>query len=201
MGHRIKILRNFVEPADAEKFIRLIDAGPQVPFVDTQMQQVHILPNTNTAAEWMLKKYSDKIIEEHKEEFGWKPHLFTSRAQAFVLTKGSDVTDYADDHGGSEHIITSSLIYLGGDFIGGKIVFPNQEFEYEPEPLSAVVFPSGGWEYQHISEPIISGTRYTVAMWHTGHYPKSLQQKYLQENNIALSNLWSANYKAGVCGI
>ena len=185
MGHRIKVLRNFVDPADADKIIRLIDAGQ----------------NSSIAAEWMLKKYSDKLIEEHKEEFGWKSHLFTTKAQAFSWREGSNVADYTDYGVDSEHIITSSIIYLGGNFTNGKIGFPNQEFEYDPEPLSAVIFPSGSWEYRHIVEPIISGVGYAIAMWHTGHYPKSLQQKYLRDNNIYLSNLWSANYKTGVCGI
>lgn len=185
MGHRIKVLRNFVEPADAEKIIRLVDSGQ----------------HASTAVAWMLKKYSDKLIEEHKEEFGWRPHLFTAQAQAFALHSGSNASEYIDSYVSSGHIITSSVIHLGGTSAGGKIVFPNQEFEYQPEPLSAVIFPSGSWEYQHILEPITSGTGYAVAMWHTGHYPNSLQQKYLQENDISLSNLWSANYKAGVCGI
>lgn len=199
MGHRIKVLRNFVEPSDAEKIIRLIDAGPRIPFHDNS--GVEVLPNANTSAEWMLKKYSDKLIDIHREEFGWKLNLFTTQAHASLWHKDSFAVDHIDSHGGSEHIITSSVIYLGGNFTGGKIVFTNQEFEYQPEPLSAVIFPSGGWEYQHKVETITSGSRYTIAMWHTGYYQKSLQQKYLQENNISLSNLWSANYKAGVCGI
>lgn len=185
MGHRIKVLRNFVEPADAEKIIRLINAGL----------------GAKIATEWMLKKYSDKLIEEHKEELGWKSHLFTAKAQAFVLKKGSDAGEYTDLGAGLEHVIAISIISLGGNFANGKIVFPNQEFEYQPEPLSAVIYPSGSWEYQRVAEPITSGARYMIAMWHTGHYPKSLQQKYLQENNIPFSNVWSANYKAGVCGI
>lgn len=201
MGHRIKVLRSFVDPADADKIIRLIDAGPQATFVDILDQKSRVLPNTNTASEWMLKRYSDKLIEEHKEEFGWKHHLFTARAHAFVVKSGSDMTNYIDPTCDLDHVITGSIIYLGGDSSDGKIVFPNQEVEYQLEPLSAVIFPKGGWEYQHIVEPSTSGTGYSIAMWHTGNYQSSLQQQYLREKNIALSNLWSANYKAGVCGI
>ena len=201
VGHRIKILRNFVEPADADKVIRLIQAGPTIPFIDNPDPRVQVLPNTNTAAEWMLKKYSDKLIKEHKEEFGWTPNLFTTQAHASVWHAGSMAHPHIDSHDGSQDIIFSSVVYLGGDFTGGRIVFTNHDFAYEPEPLSAVIFPSGGWEYQHMVEQILTGTRYTMAMWHTGYYPRSLQQKYLQENNILLSNLWSANYEAGVCGI
>jgi hypothetical protein len=185
MGHRIKVLQNFVEPADAEKVIRLIDEGK----------------SNSITTEWMLKKYSDKLLEEHREELGWKSYLFTAKAQAFPTQSGSEPVEYTNLGTGLEHIIATSIIYLGGNFTDGKIVFPNQEFEYQPEPLSAIIFPSGSWEYRQSLEPVTSGVRYEMAMLHTGYYQKSLQQKYLQENNISLSNLWSANFKNGVCGI
>jgi hypothetical protein len=127
--------------------------------------------------------------------------LFTAKAQAFAIQSGSDSGEYTNLGTGLEHIIATSMIYLGGNFTDGKIIFANQEFEYQPEPLSAIIFPSGSWEYQQTLVPIASGVRYEIAMLHTGQYPKSLQQKYLQENNIPLSNLWSANFKAGVCGL
>lgn len=207
MGHRIKIIKNFVEAEDAKKMMRLIDAGPRMPFVDNYNPSISVLSEDNLESEIMLKKYSDKIIKLHKEEFGWVPPLYTTQCHASLWVAGAEAGGHTDSHTGSEHIILSTVIYLGGKFTGGDIVFPNQNVRYSPEPLSAVIFPSGGWEYLHSVDLVRSGARYTMPMWHTGDKMRGLSQIYANKGKLELSRIWgnerisSVIAHAGVCEV
>lgn len=191
MGHRVKIIKNFVDPIDAEKMMRLIDAGPRIPFVDNYNPSISVLSEDNLESEEMLKKYSDKVIELHKEEFGWVRPLYTTQCHASLWVAGAEAGGHIDSHGGSEHIIFSSVIYLGGQFTGGDIVFPNHDVRYAPEPLSVAIFPSGGHEYLHGVDLVTSGKRYTMPMWHTGDRSMGLAQLYSNKGKTRQAEIWS----------
>lgn len=190
MPHRIKVIENFVDPYDADRMMRLIDAGPRIGFVDNHNPAISVLPPENLSSEIILSKYSEKIIKVHKQEYGWVPPLYTTQCHASLWTAGAEAGGHIDAHDGSEHIVFSTVIYLGGDFTGGDILFPNQNFRYSPQPLSAVIFPSGGWEYLHAVELVQSGARYTMPMWHTGDKMRGLSQIYANRGMNELSNIW-----------
>ena len=198
MGHRIKIIKNFVEPEDAARMISLIDAGPRIPFIDNPDPNISVLSENHSESQMILKKYSDKILDVHREEFGWAPPLYTTQCHASLWGAGAGAGGHTDSHTGSEHIIFSSVIYLGGEFTGGDIVFPNHNMRYHPEPLSAAIFPSGGWEYLHEVEMVTSGRRYTMPMWHTGDKMRGLSQIYANKGNNFLSDLWGNQRIAAV---
>jgi len=205
MPHRIKTIKDFVEPEDAAKMIKLIDAGPRIPFIDNHNPSISVLPEGNIFAQRILKKYSDKLIKMHKENFGWRLSLYTTQCHASLWTAGAYAAQHIDSHGGSEHILFSSVIYLGGDFTGGDILFPNQEVRYHPEPLSAVIFPSGGYEHVHSVDTVLSGNRYTMPMWHTPEKMRGMSQIYRNKGMSELAKIWgdehvaSIVYEKGLC--
>jgi hypothetical protein len=118
MSHRIKIIKNFVEPEDAARMISLIDSGPRIPFIDNRNPNISVLSENNSESQMILKKYSDKILNVHREEFGWVPPLYTTQCHASLWGAGAEAGGHTDSHTGSEHIIFSSVIYLGGEFTG-----------------------------------------------------------------------------------
>lgn len=193
MGHRIKVIENFVDDADAKEIIKMLESsyytGDLEAFVDNPL--VGVLSNKNLDSEKLIKKYSDRLIEAHKEEFGIAVDLFTVQGHNSLWERGSSAGLHIDSHKGSEHIITSSVLYLGGEYTGGDIEFPQQGFTYSPKALSAVIFPSGGMEYPHRVSRIQTGNRYTMAMWHSHLKEFSLGEKYKAMGEVALYNIWS----------
>lgn len=193
MGHRIHVLENFVDAEDAGRIISMLDEaygnGDLEAFVDNP--RVGVLSPKNLESEKLIKKYSDKLLVVHQETFGLKIPLYTVQGHNSLWERGSEAGLHVDSHKGSEHIITSSVIYLGGEYTGGSIEFPHQEFSYQPQALSAVIFPSGGLEYPHRVNRIKTGVRYTMAMWHSHVKAFSLGQKYMDSGEIDLYNIWS----------
>jgi len=193
MGHRIEVLENFVEADDALRIITMLDEayvnGDLEAFPDNP--RVGVLSNKNLESEKLIKKYSDKLVKIHQETFGLAVPLFTVQGHNSIWERGSEAGLHVDSHKGSEHIITSSVLYLGGEYTGGDIEFPQQAFSYQPKALSAVIFPSGGLEYPHRVNRIKTGTRYTMAMWHSHLKAFSLGQKYMDVGEIDLYNIWS----------
>jgi hypothetical protein len=197
MGHRIKILENFISKDDASAIISMLESlknnGGLIPFVDND--RVSVAPSNYYPTELMIKKYSDLLIHEHKKEFGIAKDLFTVQGHASLWENGSFADEHVDSHDGSEHIITSSVIYLGGEFSGGEITFPNQAFTYRPKALSAVIFPSGGREYPHSVSRINSGERFTIAMWHSLDHHFSIGEYNKGIGNDDVASIWATDHR------
>ena len=60
----------------------------------------------------------------------------------------------------------ASLIYLNDDFEGGRIYFPNQDYEPEIRPGLLIFFPSA-LRYLHGVSRVARGTRYTISSFWT----------------------------------
>lgn len=67
------------------------------------------------------------------------------------------------DHGPAYVTTVSAVAYLNDDYEGGEIVFPRFDLSIKPEPGDLVVFPST-FIYEHSSEPIISGNKYSIVV-------------------------------------
>ena len=58
----------------------------------------------------------------------------------------------------------SVVVYLNEEFEGGYTYFPQYEYDVIPETGKLLMFPSGD-EYVHGVSEVISGERYTLAVW------------------------------------
>lgn len=67
------------------------------------------------------------------------------------------------DHGPAYVTTVSAVGYLNDDYEGGELIFPRFNLKIKPEPGDLVVFPST-YIYEHSSEPIISGNKYSVVV-------------------------------------
>lgn len=67
------------------------------------------------------------------------------------------------DHGPAYVTTVSAVGYLNDNYDGGELVFPRFDLKIKPEPGDLVVFPST-FIYEHSSEPIVSGTKYSVVV-------------------------------------
>jgi hypothetical protein len=67
------------------------------------------------------------------------------------------------DHGPAYVTTVSAVAYLNDDYVGGELIFPRFNLKIKPELGDLVVFPST-FIYEHSSEPIISGTKYSVVI-------------------------------------
>ena len=67
------------------------------------------------------------------------------------------------DHGPAYVCTVSIVAYLNDDYEGGEIYFPRFDLTIKPEPGDVVIFPST-YIYEHASQPMISGTKYSVVV-------------------------------------
>lgn len=68
------------------------------------------------------------------------------------------------DHGPAYNSTVSAVIYLNEDYEGGEISFPRlDKLVYKPKSGDIVLFPSN-YIYEHSSEPMISGDKYSVVV-------------------------------------
>lgn len=67
------------------------------------------------------------------------------------------------DHGPAYVTTVSAVAYLNDDYDGGELIFPRFGLTVKPEPGDLVVFPST-FIYEHSSEPIINGTKYSIVV-------------------------------------
>ena len=68
------------------------------------------------------------------------------------------------DHGPAYNCTVSAVIYLNDNYEGGEIAFPRLDnLVYKPKRGDIVVFPSN-YIYEHSSEPMVSGDKYSVVV-------------------------------------
>jgi hypothetical protein len=67
------------------------------------------------------------------------------------------------DHGPTYVTTVSIVVYLNDDYEGGEIWFPRFGLSHKPETGDIVVFPST-YVYEHASQDMISGTKYSVVI-------------------------------------
>jgi hypothetical protein len=117
----------------------------------------------------ILVKYGTKSNDVHKELNGFVNPIYVFKSFGSIWTEGQKGSLHIDAQDPEPFIEWSTIIYLNSesDYAGGKIYFPNQNFEYQPKQYSAVFFPSAGSEYIHGITKIASGIRHTALYMHT----------------------------------
>lgn len=170
MNHRIKVINEAVSKFDMTFSISLLDRlnknNSLIKFRDNT--DVLIAPPNNLESNKIIKKYSEMAKKIHSKENGFIKPIYTTEAYLSLWTPGTMAGIHSDSND-AEHIIYSTVVYLNDDYSGGEIYFPNQGVEIKPKAGDMILFPSGGHEYFHGVNPITSGKRYTIALWHTMH--------------------------------
>lgn len=67
------------------------------------------------------------------------------------------------DHGPAYVTTVSIVAYLNDDYYGGELYFPRFDLTIKPKQGDVVMFPST-FIYEHASQPMISGTKYSVVV-------------------------------------
>lgn len=113
-----------------------------------------------------IHEKSYKALFPHIEDYGHYWGVVMRYYEVFNFVKyegtGKHFAVHAD-HGPAYVSTVSAVAYLNDDYIGGEIVFPRFGLTIKPEPGDLVIFPST-FIYEHSSEPIISGTKYSIVV-------------------------------------
>jgi hypothetical protein len=197
MSHRIHVVENFISAEDAETLIREQQRPSSTnPYPEYHSQRVGgtAFPYNDTVTK-ILKRYGIKASDEMKQAYGFVNPIYTYKGFGSTWNPGQSGFLHGDGGDQEPFVEFSTVIYLNGppDFEGGKIFFPNQDFDYTPKALSAVMFPSCGLEHVHGITEITAGTRRTACFMHTslpGHADPDLQEDGYDQDWRAEINRW-----------
>ena len=179
MSHRISVINNIVDSKDLSFLISKIKDFDKNTTLSVYKDNpcVLVAPETDEIIS-IIKKYSEIAIKLHKEKNGFVADLYTTEGFLSVWKEGSWAGVHTDSHANYEFLQFSTVIYLNDDFTGGETYFPNQDFLYTPKSGDILLFPSGGTEYVHGVKKVLSGNRYTIAMWHSSRRDKRHSKIY-----------------------
>lgn len=171
--HRISVIKDFISAEDANVLIQEQRSPSEInTYPDYYANRVGgtAFPYNKTVMS-ILKKYSIKANETIKDLYGFINPIYTYKAFGGTWSEGSSGGLHADGGDKEPFVEWSTVIYLNdsSEWTGGSIYFPNQGFEYQPEGLSAIMFPSCGYEHIHGIKEITSGVRRTAAFMHVSH--------------------------------
>ena len=102
---------------------------------------------------------TDKIESICKK---FDPNIRLDLCQIVKWPSGSKMAPHVDD---SLNDRFAALIYLNDNYLGGETVF--DELTIFPEKGKLVIFENS--KLQHSVSEIVSGVRYTLALWFVGH--------------------------------
>jgi hypothetical protein len=135
---------------------------------------------------------NEKLYEMHSEIFSkvrqcvddygqyWGVGIMAYEAFNFVKYEGSGTHfKIHADHGPTYVATISVVVYLNDDYEGGELWFPRFDLKYKPKAGDVVVFPST-YIYEHASEDMISGTKYSVVIMTDYHDRDKVNQRVSQ---------------------
>jgi hypothetical protein len=188
--HRIHIEENFITEEDANILIEEqrnpSEVNPYPEYYNERYGGTAFPYNPRVIK--MLNKYGHKSNEMHKKLNGFVNDIYIFKAFGSVWTPGTKGDLHIDAQDPEPFIEWSTIIYLNDEYTGGKIYFPNQNFEYSPKKFSAVFFPSAGSEYIHGVTTIKTGVRHTALYMHTS-LPEHIDPDFLEQGKRAI---WGA---------
>lgn len=83
------------------------------------------------------------------------------------------------DHGPTYVTTVSIVVYLNDDYLGGELWFPRFNLTIKPQAGDIVVFPST-YIYEHASQDMIEGTKYSVVIMSDYNDRDGVNQKVSQ---------------------
>lgn len=135
--------------------------------LDFKISSINLGPkdSDNSALYEMHQKCFDAIFQT-TEDYGsyWGVGIRYFESFNFVKYDGPGTHFKIHADHGPAYVSTISVVaYLNDDYEGGEIYFPRFDLTIKPEPGDIVVFPST-YIYEHASQPMISGTKYSVVV-------------------------------------
>jgi len=140
-------------------------------------------PVTNENRE--LYDMHSKIFEKVKtcvDSYGryWGVGMMSYEAFNFVKYEGAGTHfKIHADHGPTYVTTVSIVVYLNDDYEGGELWFPRFNLSFKPKAGDIVVFPST-YIYEHASQDMISGTKYSVVIMSDYNDRDGVNQKVSQ---------------------
>ena len=163
--HKIHIVDNVISSEDAQTLISEMnnpsESNPYPAFYENRNGGTALPYNKTTLG--LMKKYGDKTRETVKALYNLDNDVYVTKSYSSHWTEGSFGGPHIDDQEKEPFIEYSAVIYLNEhpDFDGGKIYFPQKDFEYNPVKFSAVFFPQKDVSYIHGITEVTRGHRYT----------------------------------------
>ena len=120
----------------------------------------------SNAALYDMHELSFKSIYPVSQDYGRYWGVGVQYFESFNFVKydgpGTHFKIHAD-HGPAYVCTVSIVAYLNDDYEGGEIYFPRFNLTIKPEPGDVVIFPST-FIYEHASQPMKSGKKYSVVV-------------------------------------
>jgi hypothetical protein len=164
--NNIKIINNFLNKREIQLLMSGIPNAKFSTFVAQKDDKGEALVSLNRYYMKDIFKTIDKVKKEVIKAYEVENIKAVEERGISIVRwdKGSYLTLHADDLGYVPHNNIAVLIYLNDDYEGGEINFPTHDLCIKPEVGSLLIFP-GSLNYPHEVKEVLSGTRYTVALW------------------------------------
>lgn len=161
---KIKVIKNFINPEDANILISEIENPSQInPYPEYYKNR-----NGGTALPYnhrvmsILRKYAVAANIVQQDFFNTNKKVIITKSFGSGWLPGTSGNPHIDAIELEPFIEYSSVIYLNDEYEGGEIYFPKQDFIIKPEKYSAIFFPGNDYDYIHGVKEITAGKRYTA---------------------------------------
>jgi hypothetical protein len=166
----IKVIHNFLTEEEIDYVLSDIESRPFVRFAAQKDNDGNAL-NYMHRYNGLPDRYNlvAKVKEEIYSLYGLEKEKIREKQTDLSVvewTEGSYLSLHVDDLG---YITDNHLpvhIYLNDDYEGGELNFQTFGLSIRPKKGDMIVFP-GNMHYPHELTKILSGTRYTLAVWFT----------------------------------
>lgn len=115
----------------------------------------------------LLSSYLDEFllpcVRDYQSEYRSLAWGSNEGWQILKYGVGQHFVNHVDDSKNYPRTVSLSF-YLNDDYEGGEIEFPRFGLQIKPEPNQLVMFPSN-YVYNHVVNPVTSGTRYAIVGW------------------------------------
>jgi hypothetical protein len=183
----IKVVKGFLSQEEIDFYINYIDNNNHIFRTDGihgDKRKVIMFGNDmhhREKSEMTLSKVKDiedkirnelfvRVETKAKEIYQNRKDLLVCSFFIAKQSAGGKVEEHVDTDGGiNMQFKYGGVIYLNKMDEGGKLKFPELNYEYSPEPGDLVLFPSRPYQYRHVVEEIYQD-RYSLPVWLT-EYP------------------------------
>jgi hypothetical protein len=173
--NKIHIVENVISEEDARTIISEMnnpsESNPYPDFYSNRNGGTALPYNKTTIG--LMKKYGEKTRAIVKSLYDLDHEVYVTKSYSSHWTEGTEGGPHIDDQEKEPFIEYSAVVYLNEypEFEGGKLYFPQQNFEYNPVKYSGAFFPQKDLSYIHGISKVTSGHRYTFLF----HYSSDIQ--------------------------